>query len=224
VRAELLADVQQDGARLARALRRLGEEARLRLEALSRGLPRPGQIIAEKAQTLDGWIDRLLNARSGYFERRREALMNAFVALRTPRQQIEAQRLTLLHAGERIVSALRAIVKDRRQRVDLARLDPERLGQMMARLAERLAGFGQLLDSLSYERVLGRGFALVRDAAGSPVLAAASVRPGSSLEIQFADGTVPVTADGGSSTAARKSAGRHEAAKTKNGKKQGSLF
>jgi len=224
VRAELLADVQQDGARLARALRRLGEEARLRLEALSRGLPRPGQIIAEKAQTLDGWIDRLLNARSGYFERRREALMNAFVALRTPRQQIEAQRLTLLHAGERLASALRAIVKDRRQRLDLARLDPERLGQMMARLAERLAGLGQLLDSLSYERVLARGFALVRDAAGSPVLAAASVRPGSSLEIQFADGTVPVTADGGSSSAAKKSAGRHEAAKTKNGKKQGSLF
>src|ERR1700741_1333213 len=82
VRAELLADVLQDGARLARALRRLGEEARLRLEALSRGLPRPGQLIAEKAQTLDGWIDRLFNARGGYLERRREALATAFAPLR----------------------------------------------------------------------------------------------------------------------------------------------
>src|SRR5439155_13479129 len=183
VRAELLADVLQDGARLARALRRLGEEARLRLEALSRGLPRPGQIIGEKAQALDGWIDRLLNARSGYFDRRREALMNAFVVLRTPRQQIEAQVLTLLHAAERLVSALRAALKDRRQRLDLARLDPERLGQTMARLAARLAGFGQLLVILSYVRVLVLEFALVRDAAGSPVLAAASVRPASSPEI-----------------------------------------
>ena len=224
VRAELLADVQQDGARLARALRRLGEEARLRLEALSRGLPRPGQIIGEKAQALDGWIDRLLNARSGYFERRREALMNAFVALRTPRQQIEAQGLTLLHAGERLVSALRAALKDRSQRLDLARLDPERLGQATARLAERLAGLGQLLDSLSYERVLARGFALVRDAAGSPVLVAASVQSGDALRIQFADGVISATADGESSGAARKSAGKREPAKTKNGKKQGSLF
>src|SRR6266404_6227822 len=52
--------------------------------------------------------------------------------------------------GARLARALRAALKDRRQRLDLARLDPERLGQTMARLAERLAGLGQLLDSLSY--------------------------------------------------------------------------
>src|SRR5262249_4749448 len=67
VRAELLADVMQDGARLARAMRRMSEEARLRLEGLARGLPRPAQIIAERLQTLDGAVERLLNARLGYF-------------------------------------------------------------------------------------------------------------------------------------------------------------
>ena len=222
VRAELLADVLQDGARLARALRRLSEEARLRLEALSRGLPRPGQLIAEKAQGLDGWIDRLLNARIGYFERRREAVASAFANLRTPRQQIEAQRLGLAHAGERLASAMRAALKDRSQRLSLARLDRDRLVQMLARFRERLEGVGQLLESLSYERVLSRGFALVRDAAGLPVLAAAAVQPGAALEIQFTDGAVPVTADAGPG---RKPAGKREPVKLEQpAKKQGSLF
>jgi exodeoxyribonuclease VII large subunit len=92
---------------------------------------------------------------------------------------------------------------------------------MLARLSERLEGLGQLLDSLSYERVLARGFALVRDGAGLPVLAAASVRPGAALVIQFADGDVPVTADADPPGAASK----QERSKTDGGKKQqGSLF
>jgi exodeoxyribonuclease VII large subunit len=100
---------------------------------------------------------------------------------------------------------------------------------MLARLSERLEGLGQLLDSLSYERVLARGFALVRDGAGLPVLAAASVRPGAALVIQFADGDVPVTADAGPPGAVRKSMGEREpagssAAKTRGSKPQGSLF
>jgi exodeoxyribonuclease VII large subunit len=224
VRAELLADVLQDGARLARALRRLGEEARLRLEALARGLPRPGQLIAEKAQSLDGWIDRWLNARGGYFERRREAIATADAKLLRPNQLIQARGLEIGHAGERLRAAVRTSLRDRAQRLDLARLDRGRLAQMLARLRERLEGLGQLLDSLSYARVLARGFALVRDAAGLPVLAAASVQPGAALEIQFADGAVPVTADGDPG-ASKKAAGKREPASPAITKKQqGSLF
>ena len=81
VRAELLADVMQDGARLARAMARLTDEARLRLEGLGRGLPRPAQLIAERIQTLDGCVERLLHARIGYFQRRQELLARLFAAL-----------------------------------------------------------------------------------------------------------------------------------------------
>jgi exodeoxyribonuclease VII large subunit len=196
VRAELLADVEQDGARLVRALRRLAEEARLRLEGLARGLPRPGQLIAEKAQLLDGWLDRLLNARYGYFERRRETVARCFAGLRTPRQQIEAQRLALGHAEDRLRAGMRALRKDKQQRLALARLDPGRLAQLAARCMERLESLARLLESLSYEQVLARGFALVRDRAGRPVAKAAVVSPGSALTIQFADGAVRATAEG----------------------------
>jgi exodeoxyribonuclease VII large subunit len=44
--------------------------------------------------------------------------------------------------------------------------------------------------------VLARGFALVRDARGQPVRAAASVAQGVHLSLEFADGRVGVTADG----------------------------
>ena len=217
VRAELLADVMQDGARLARAMARLVEESRLRLEGLARGLPRPAQLVAEKAQGLDGWVERLVNARLGYFERRREMLARLFASLRTPGQQIEAQRLTLAHAGQRLAAAMAALRKDKVQGLALARLDGTRLGQLLARARERFEGLGFLLESLSYERVLGRGYALVRDAAGHAVTSAAGVAPGTALEIEFADGRLRATADGGPEPA-------HARKRPEPKKNQGSLF
>jgi len=38
--------------------------------------------------------------------------------------------------------------------------------------------------------VLARGFALVRDAAGQPLFAAAAITPGDLLDIEFSDGRV----------------------------------
>src|SRR5215469_10478179 len=181
VRAELLADVMQDGARLARAMRRLTEEARLRLEGLARGLPRPAQLIAERIQTLDGCVERLLNARIGYFRRRWDLISRLSAELPTPRQQIETHRQAVLHAGERLGACMRALLRERGQRLALARLEGRLLGDMLNRLWDRLEGLDRLLESLSYEQVLARGFALVRDSAGKPVLRAAAVERGASL-------------------------------------------
>ncbi|NVN31773.1 exodeoxyribonuclease VII large subunit, partial [Endobacter medicaginis] len=51
-----------------------------------------------------------------------------------------------------------------------------------------LDGLGARLESASYEAVLGRGYALVRDAAGHAVGSAAGLRVGERLELVFADG------------------------------------
>ena len=210
VRAELLADVMQDGARMARALRRLTDGARLHLEGLARGLPRPGQLIAERLQALDGCIERLVNARIGYFQRRQDLVARLFAALPTPRQQLESHRLTLLHSGERLESHVRNRLRDKSQRLALARLDRRLLDDLLARLRDRLEALARLLDSLSYERVLARGFALVRDAAGNPIAAAAAVEPGSALGIEFADGVVSAVAGGSPRAKPRKAAGKRD--------------
>ena len=48
----------------------------------------------------------------------------------------------------------------------------------------------KLLESYSFHSVLNRGFALVRDQDGQPVLAAAGTSTGQTITIQFSDGHV----------------------------------
>ena len=54
-----------------------------------------------------------------------------------------------------------------------------------------------MLAAFSYRGVLARGFALVRDGAGHPLRSAAAVAGGMRLDIEFSDGRVAATADGG---------------------------
>jgi exodeoxyribonuclease VII large subunit len=71
-----------------------------------------------------------------------------------------------------------------------------RLQAGATRLAERkeadVARWGSLLESLSYRRVLERGYALVRDAAGHPVTSSGDAR--GALTIEFKDGVVQAAA------------------------------
>ena len=80
---------------------------------------------------------------------------------------------------------------------------------MLALIAAREARLDrsyQLLRAFSYQSVLERGFALVRDKGGHPLRAAASVKPGMPLDIEFADGRVGATAEGVRATPARRRA------------------
>jgi exodeoxyribonuclease VII large subunit len=85
----------------------------------------------------------------------------------------------------------------------------------LERVRKHLAGLQRILTALSYQGVLARGFALVRDGAGGPIRSASSVAANDPLEIEFSDGRVPAVATGG--TAARK-----RRSPSKQG--QGSLF
>ena len=83
------------------------------------------------------------------------------------------------------------------------------------RLGKHLAGLQRILTALSYQGVLARGFALVRDAAGEPVRSAGAVTTNDPLEIEFADGRVPAVATGGTATRKRRNPDKRG---------QGSLF
>jgi exodeoxyribonuclease VII large subunit len=60
----------------------------------------------------------------------------------------------------------------------------------------RVEQAGQLLEALSYQSVLSRGFALVRGPDARPLFSASAVTSGLRLEIEFGDGRVGATADG----------------------------
>ena len=61
-------------------------------------------------------------------------------------------------------------------------------GAWIALRAGESFSVGALLESLSYERVLERGFALVHDGGGHPVTSAAMAKPGMEVGIRFRDG------------------------------------
>jgi exodeoxyribonuclease VII large subunit len=86
---------------------------------------------------------------------------------------------------------------------------------------ERAAG---LLTALSYHGVLARGFALVRDAAGAPLRAAASITPGLALDIEFSDGRVGAMATSQTGAAPPAPVFRRRRRSKISGEGQGSLF
>jgi exodeoxyribonuclease VII large subunit len=64
------------------------------------------------------------------------------------------------------------------------------IGVLLERSGRHLEHAGQLLESYSFHSVLSRGFALVRDQDGRPVLAAAQTTAGDTVSIEFADARV----------------------------------
>jgi len=200
VRAELLEDILDCGRRMVGALSRLVDERRVRLEGLARGLPDPRRLLDEMEQRLDVWAERLANGWAPFLNRRGDLVARLGASLPTPHQLIDRKRLSLTETA----GALRQL-SDRllgRKERDLVQtgthLRPRLLQDLVGRAQMRLEALAGLLDSFSYERVLARGFALVRDAADHPIGAAAAVAPGTDLKIQFADGEVAATAIGGS--------------------------
>jgi exodeoxyribonuclease VII large subunit len=125
-----------------------------------------------------------------------------------PRRGLERlvaeRRKHLLQAGERLVAARDGFLRTERARIGQCREAAERVHERLApalaaqleRKRARVVSIAQLFDSLNYKSVLARGFALVRDAEGSPVRRAANVGAGQPLAVEFGDGSVQVTAQG----------------------------
>ncbi len=117
--------------------------------------------------------------------------------LLSPAARIEQGFLQLDDLTNRLGAAWRASVQSRRQqladaRAALARVSPETRVQLES---HRLLSLWKRLQSASPASVLNRGFAIVRDEAGQPVMRRARVKPGQRLAAEFADGIVPVRAE-----------------------------
>jgi exodeoxyribonuclease VII large subunit len=205
------------------AMNRLVAERRVQVEGLGRGLPQPQRLLEDKAQFLDGWAERLANARGPYIATRADRLARLAAALPTPKEQIFAKARDV----ERLSDALRhkldqmlATLGHRSERAAVG-LRPQLLTDLLRRHGLALDSCARLLESYSYEGVLARGFALVRDAAGGPVIAAAAVAPGQELHLQFHDGEIAAVAEG----APRRRGAAKPPAKSGTGKDdQGSLL
>jgi len=198
VRAELTAQVIDDDRRMVGAMARLLDDRRLRVEGLARGLPRPDALLDAARQGLDDRGERLRRAMLAAMTERRHAV-EALPALgRTLSVLTETKRAALAAVAGRLrAEPIGAEIGRGSTRLDELTTRAERGARQAVETARtRLAALGDLLESYSYGRVLERGFVLVRDEAGRPLMAAADTRPGQGVTLRFHDDEAAATITG----------------------------
>lgn len=178
VRADLLATVNDLGARSARSLTRQLEKRRLEFRSAAARLPKLDAVLQAPRQRLDlaaqkfgGALSRALARKRAAFDRSAGGLRPAALRRDIASRQVEQQRLA-------------------------ARLRPA-VDRRIVQARRRLDATGRVLASLSHEGVLKRGFALVTRADGALVRSAAILAEGDALRLRFADGEVAATAGQG---------------------------
>ncbi|HTZ69396.1 MAG TPA: exodeoxyribonuclease VII large subunit [Acetobacteraceae bacterium] len=189
-RAELLADVAQKHARLLGAVTRVAGAHRLRLSAASSRLPDLPSLLGSARMRLDDRGQRLALALPNLLAFRRASLVAAERHIPDPRALIAARAGALGLLALRHRNGLLPFLHRRRTDAAalLGRVTPAPLLARMREGCARLEGLAGRLDGASYEAILARGFALVKDEGGHPIVSAASIRPRAALTLRFADG------------------------------------
>jgi len=209
-RADLLADVAQHEARLRHGLRAVLERSRRHLMVAERGLPDLPGILGGLRQRMEDRAERLDLALPVLVDRKRAALGRLAPRLPHPREGIAHRRaaLSTLH-GRAEAGAQRLLARGRTEKAFVC-FSPAPVRALLRENKVRLEGAAARLEAVSYQAVLARGFALVQDADGAALTAAAEVPAGGRLTLTFADGQVGATADG-VKQAARRAGGRDSA-------------
>lgn len=210
VREELAFTITDLGRRLSAQRQQMVQQRQEKLRALERALPKPSDLLGLAQQRFDDLCDRLPRALS-FIARSKESELN--------------RKSGALTAG-RLKQML--TFRAREQQALGARLTPAFSRLLNTRL-DRLGAAARVLDSLSYERVLERGFALVTGPEGLPVSRASELQAGDSIAVRFADGVLPAEVTGTKpepttiKKPAKKTARRHTKGK-KADTRQGKLF
>jgi exodeoxyribonuclease VII large subunit len=204
VRAELISELMSKARRALACWQRSQDHRRTELRAAARALPDAEELLAIPRQRLDSCAERLpraLRANAQIHHTQFSRIAGRF----TPQllgANVERRRIRLDGCTQRLGTALKTyretqinrVSRDRERVVTLRERGKRATLALIATRSARLDRSYQLLRAFSYQSVLERGFALIRDDGGHPLRAAASVQPGMALDIEFADGCVGATA------------------------------
>jgi exodeoxyribonuclease VII large subunit len=177
VRADLIAYVEDQGARTRNVVRRQLVGSRDRLRAAAGELPRPLDLLNIARQRLDLAAQHLSGSLRdlGQQKRLRFERVAARLSPNALRADLRHAQAQLTPQAERLLPAYRRI---------------------LGRANDRLTSLGKLLESLSYKGVLDRGFSLLTDDAGHIVRSKGAVRPGQLLVVEVADGQFGASVSG----------------------------
>jgi exodeoxyribonuclease VII large subunit len=175
-------------AKLRPALRENARDHHKQFDVACRSLLRfsPGRQLTEARSRFHRVGEQLGPTFRRLMEKRREGLQNFARRLTVGRNTIaRAERVRLTHCRQRLA--------------DLGTRSTQAMRILRERRTERIDALHTLLNSLGYKAVLARGYALVRDGEGHPLRSAAEIGIGQAVAIEFSDGTVRATTDGGRS-------------------------
>lgn len=191
------------GERLPLAVRSLVGRHRSRLDAISAGLISPKQIVTAKQARLENLSARLGAGLSRAAATKRIAFARSASRLRPEPLAADAKRAR---------SAL----------VDAARRARPAVARMLDKRHHELASQAKLLETLSYQATLSRGYAIVRDSTGKVLRSAVDVSASSTIDLTLSDGTIKLKPTGSAKTA---SVAKPKPKKPKSSSSdQGSLF
>jgi exodeoxyribonuclease VII large subunit len=154
-------------------------------ELISSAYQREGERMDRLAQALMVGMEMPLR------DKRRDLRgMEERLRLLTPRAQLEQGWLRRDDLANRLRQGLERSLDRNRRRWELARvawrgLAPQRRVEVES---QRLLGIWKRLQAVSPEATLRRGFAIVREESGNPVMRSAEVMDTRRYEIEFADG------------------------------------
>ncbi|HEX2753756.1 MAG TPA: exodeoxyribonuclease VII large subunit [Alphaproteobacteria bacterium] len=177
VRAEIMAGLLDDEKRLFMSLQRRLQQHQTHLTGLGRGLGDPRRLLENSLQRLDHLASKLDGGLQSWLDKRKSAVaeLAARISARALLQRLaDAARLLGTH-GERLKNTEQKILADR---------------------TNRLQNLSSLLDSLSFERVLERGYSVVYDAKGNIVSTAATLAKGDAVKLRLKDGTADADVTG----------------------------
>ena len=183
VLSELIGHVHDFERRLTRCSIKGFEDRRRHLNQIARVLPRADQLFAQPRQRFDTARERLGAALPSNLLEHRRVFDEAGRLLR-PRPiaaRMAAQRESLRVSGERLALGYAAGLLTKRRSFEAC---------------------GRVFESVSYRKVLERGFALVRAVDGTIRRRADAVRSDEALSLTFTDGTVMARAGGEPAAAA----------------------
>ena len=175
VRADLLAELASLNARQKRTMGRVVGDAKTRLHSAARALPKPDEILAAARQRLDVAASKLPKA------------LKANVQVHAVSLALSTGKLSFKPLAQRAMEQRRR-VKDQQARLTRG------IRQIATRKSDQLKSELKLFASLSYQSVLERGYAIIRDQAGKPLQGVGGIHPPAALEIEMRDGRLNVAA------------------------------
>lgn len=170
VRAEIMAGLMDDEKRLFMTLQRRLQQHQTHITGLSRGLGDPKRLLENSLQKLDHLASKLDRGLATWLDKRRSAVaeMAARISTRSLLQRLQDVARLLSTHGERLKNTEQKILQDRQN---------------------KLQNLAALLENLSFERVLERGYSVTYNEKGEIVSSAADLTKGAKITVRMKDGS-----------------------------------